>query len=55
MDEIEQLVENITYKTRLITREEILSSTIEKTRIKGLIIGIIIVFIFIAIPLILLK
>lgn len=52
---IKKLTNKIEYDAQLISREESLVSEIEKTRVEGVIIGIIIVFIFIGIPLLLLT
>lgn len=55
MKSIKKLTEQIEYDAQLISREESLISAIEKTKVEGIIIGVIIVIIFIVIPLLLLT
>ena len=52
---ISDLVEQIDYKTQLMGRKERLISGIENTRFQGMLTGFIIMFVFVAIPILYYK
>lgn len=50
LNNIKQLTESIEYKTQLIGRNQRLTSGVNNTRITGIIVGLIITFILVGVP-----